>query len=254
VKIINLTPHPITLALESGEHAVIEPSGTIARVAGARWQEGELEVNGSEVPHCSLVMRSVALLPRPELETRFIVSWLVAQAARDRDDLLVVDDLVRDEAGHVIAAHVLARPAPRHLREAGREARLDCTRLFADARLDATTYESLRGRMAEFDHAARELCRLGDTLEEDLVAALLAAIGQVSGGLAPDAVAALLRTDAAFAEARRLLASDASAHPMFLRWMASESGDTVVFDRVRRGLLRLVARGGTLRLEGADAR
>jgi hypothetical protein len=39
----------------------------------------------------------------------YIVSRVVAEAARDRDDLVVPDNVIRDDQGRVIACRALAR-------------------------------------------------------------------------------------------------------------------------------------------------
>lgn len=47
--------------------------------------------------------------PDPACRVRYIVSRVVAEAARGRADLLIPDDTVRDEQGRIIGCRALAR-------------------------------------------------------------------------------------------------------------------------------------------------
>lgn len=109
MKLINLTPHEITLILEGGE-LYIPPTGTVARCTTNRVTVGEVEIEGFKVPINKTEFGEVENLPQPEEGTYFIVSAIVAQAmAGKRDDLLIPDDAVRDEQGRIIGARALAR-------------------------------------------------------------------------------------------------------------------------------------------------
>jgi hypothetical protein len=55
------------------------------------------------------VLGQVVDLPEPQDDTLYIVSRAVAEAARDRDDLVVPDNVIRDDQGRVIACRALAR-------------------------------------------------------------------------------------------------------------------------------------------------
>ena len=48
-------------------------------------------------------------LPEPQENTIYIVSALVAGAAKDRDDLVIPNDIVRDDKGNIIGCKNLAR-------------------------------------------------------------------------------------------------------------------------------------------------
>lgn len=45
-------------------------------------------------------------LPAPQPGVAYIVSRVVAEAARGRDDLFIVDDAVRDGEGRIVGARV----------------------------------------------------------------------------------------------------------------------------------------------------
>lgn len=106
--VINLTPHAINLTSGS-EVREVPPSGMVARVSMTRETVGAVEVDGITVPIFRAIPGEVSDLPPPRQGMVFIVSRLVAEACRERDDLLVPDELVRDEEGRVIGARALAR-------------------------------------------------------------------------------------------------------------------------------------------------
>lgn len=104
MRIINLTPHTINL-YRNGEMIMAIPSSGVARVSVTSQVIGE--VNG--FPIKQNVYGEIIDLPDPIGETVYIVSALVAQAAKDRTDLLVVNDTVRNENGQIIGCQGFAR-------------------------------------------------------------------------------------------------------------------------------------------------
>ena len=110
MKVVNLTPHTLTIITGSGA-VTIPPSGTVARVTVTRDSAGTVTIDGVDVPLSRTTYGAVTDLPDPEPGTLYIVSSLVAAAARDRNDLVVPDALVRDDQGRVIGARGLAFPA-----------------------------------------------------------------------------------------------------------------------------------------------
>ena len=108
--IVNLTPHALSLIV-GPETVTVPPSGTVARVTVTREPAGAVTVDGVQVPLYRTTYGAVEGLPDPQPDTLYVVSALVASAARGRDDLVVPDDLVRDEQGRVIGARGLAFPA-----------------------------------------------------------------------------------------------------------------------------------------------
>ncbi len=103
MKIVNCTPHEVTIIRDQGD-IVFKPSGVVARAELKR--EVVTELDGIPVIFNSPV-RTVNL-PDPEPGTVYIVSLLTAQAAPDRRDLLVVEDLVRAPGGAVLGCRSLA--------------------------------------------------------------------------------------------------------------------------------------------------
>lgn len=107
-RLINLTPHAINLM--AGDATItIQPSGVVARCATTRTQVDVLAVDGVQIPVNQIGFGAVQGLPDPQDGVLFIVSSLVANAAKDRQDLLTVDDAVRDAGGNIIGCRALAR-------------------------------------------------------------------------------------------------------------------------------------------------
>lgn len=112
MKIVNLTPHPLTLRTSAGEDYVVAPTVPPARVSV---DPAPLEeVPGLPVPVAGPTRYgAIEHLPPPTEGTIFITSLLVAQQAR-RPDVLSPgtgpqDDPVRDEHGRIIAVTRLIR-------------------------------------------------------------------------------------------------------------------------------------------------
>ena len=108
--VVNLTPHALNLVTDSGT-VTVPPSGAVARVTVTREPAGTVTLDGVSVPLYRTTYGAVEGLPDPAPDTLYVVSAVVAAAARDRDDLVVPDDLVRDEQGRVVGARGLAFPA-----------------------------------------------------------------------------------------------------------------------------------------------
>lgn len=110
-QLINLTPHAIHLVDNAGNPVLtVEASGTVARCASTREQLGNmLHTSGTWVPITHTGFGAVDGLPGPQEGIHYIVSSLVAQATRDRSDLLIPDDTVRDSEGRIIGCRALAR-------------------------------------------------------------------------------------------------------------------------------------------------
>jgi hypothetical protein len=104
-KLVNLTPHPITLFLKDGR-VIFLPSEGVARVREVREDAGELELeDGITVPLCrKFLSGEVEGLPEPQEGTVYIVSLLAAQRAWElgRTDVVAPGDYVRDGEGRII--------------------------------------------------------------------------------------------------------------------------------------------------------
>lgn len=111
VSIVNLTPHEIRLVRPEGVLR-IPPARQVACVAVRRIDAGRIDTGGVTITLWRTAYGEVEGLPDPAPNTLYVVSPLVAAAARERDDLLIPDDLIliRDEQGRVIGARGLVFP------------------------------------------------------------------------------------------------------------------------------------------------
>ena len=104
--IVNLTPHEITVYDAAGESVLqVIPSSGMARAAQTR--EPLDEING--IPVSKTGYGAVEGLPDQRDGVIYIVSVLTAQAAPDRKDLYIVDELVRDDTGRILGCKALAQ-------------------------------------------------------------------------------------------------------------------------------------------------
>lgn len=100
IKIVNLTPHTITLC---GREI---PSAGVARCQTSVEQVGEID--GIRINRRTF--GEVEGLPEPAPGVVYIVSALVAQAvASTRNDCLIVDETVRNEAGQIVGCNALGK-------------------------------------------------------------------------------------------------------------------------------------------------
>lgn len=112
VKIINLTPHAITVLHNGEEIAVYDASGCIARCESKTGVVGEIAgIPLTETRFGKLYLidrdRVKHELPEQKDGTFYIVSALVARAAQ-REDFIIVDDTVRDDNGRIIGCQSFA--------------------------------------------------------------------------------------------------------------------------------------------------
>lgn len=106
----NLTPHAINIIGENNEVlATFEPSGIIARAAQTKELVEELNITGMTIPVYESTFGKVENLPEPEEDTIFVVSALTAQACKDRHDVYVTDNPVRDDQGRIIGCRSLGK-------------------------------------------------------------------------------------------------------------------------------------------------
>jgi hypothetical protein len=113
MKLINLTPHAITLHVDERD-ITVPPSGVIARVASTPGKPGVIEVDGVVIPVNGIpTFGEVENLPAPEDGIGFIVSGLVASRASRADVFSPAtgpnDGAIRDEAGRIVAVTRLNR-------------------------------------------------------------------------------------------------------------------------------------------------
>lgn len=106
MKIINLTPHRIHFVDSENEVFLTVESSGIARVAAKTVRTGR---NIAGIPVSETVYGDVENLPDPQEGVVYVVSALVAQCCKDRDDVYIPGEQVRDEDGRVIGCRSLGR-------------------------------------------------------------------------------------------------------------------------------------------------
>ena len=112
VKIVNLTPHAITVLKNGEEIAVYDASGCIARCESDTVTVGEIAgIPLTETRFGKLYLidrdRVKHELPEQQDGTFYIVSALVARVAQ-REDFIIVDDTVRDDNGRIVGCQSFA--------------------------------------------------------------------------------------------------------------------------------------------------
>lgn len=102
MNIINLTPHTVNI-MHNDVETTIEPYGIVARCT----VNEELIGYVNDIPVYKTVMGDVVYLPEPKDGVVFIVSRVVAEAAKGRDDLYIPTKSIRDSAGRIIGCEGL---------------------------------------------------------------------------------------------------------------------------------------------------
>lgn len=99
MKIVNLTPHAVTIT----DGPTFPPSGIVARVSVQQVDDGMID----GVPVKKQTFGDIVDLPSPSPDTVYIVSALVLSAAKaaGRTDCVAPDtaNAVRDENGHIVS-------------------------------------------------------------------------------------------------------------------------------------------------------
>lgn len=98
--IVNLTPHTINLCGKEIQSTGLARCESVVETAG--------DIDGVKINRRTF--GAVYGLPEPQADTIYIVSAIVAQAVADtRDDVYIVDETIRDEAGRIVGCNALAK-------------------------------------------------------------------------------------------------------------------------------------------------
>ena len=108
MKLKNLTPHNVVIVINDTK--IVIPSDGIARVTETKTATPSIDVDGVVIETFVSAFGEVENLPPQEDGVMVIVSAMVASAAKDRNDLLVPGELVRDNDGNIIGCKSLRRP------------------------------------------------------------------------------------------------------------------------------------------------
>lgn len=107
VRLINLTPHSVTLWRGQDPALTLPPVGRFARLL-EDWVPGRPLLMGEvEVAIAAVTYRGVEDLPDPMDGVAFVVSRVLAAAVPERSDLYFPAEEVRDAAGRVIGCRRL---------------------------------------------------------------------------------------------------------------------------------------------------
>ena len=100
IEVINLTPHGVTLFTKTNlsESRQFPASGTVARCK--QTNECNTVINGIRLTET--VFGEIEDLPDPQENTFYIVSRIIREAAKGRDDLWVPNEIVRNEDNQII--------------------------------------------------------------------------------------------------------------------------------------------------------
>lgn len=109
--IINLTPHEIGFCKDGDTERgydydvvkIIPPCGLVAWLTGENNWVGEVD----GIPIFKAAYEKIEGLPEPRDGVVYVVSTLVKQQCRDRKDVLVPTNLIRDSAGNIIGCMAL---------------------------------------------------------------------------------------------------------------------------------------------------
>jgi len=111
--IVNLTPHAVTVEVTQDQRIEIPRSGLVARVVENLRPLGVVSVGSSDsgdaidIEVAQVATGDLVGLPSSVPGVHYLVSRIVAEARRDRTDLLFPVDFVRDQAGSIIGCRRL---------------------------------------------------------------------------------------------------------------------------------------------------
>lgn len=121
MRLVNLTPHPIVLRSATlGTRYTIAPTLPTPRAGEVRDRTDEINVEvlptddkpaGFQFPVTvnNLRLGRVENLPDPRPGVLLIVSRVIAEALPDRTDLVIPDEMIRDDQGRIVGCRALAR-------------------------------------------------------------------------------------------------------------------------------------------------
>jgi len=163
MRIVNLTPHAVTLVDVDGSEVVIPPESTPVRLPAETYPDGEI----NNIPVVREALGDAdSVLPAPQPDTVFVVARPVAERASHRADLVVPTDVERVN-GKPVRARALARvmaAAPRAT-AADMFIRVAETAISEGDRRGAlelleTAAEVRRGSVSKFQDGVRQLSAL----------------------------------------------------------------------------------------------
>ena len=108
MRIVNLTPHTVTIFVDEDRVVHFAPSGTVARCTTQRSNSSELLTEDHGTIPITELSYGDASLPVQHPDVIYIVSILVAQGS-NRSDLYVIDEEIRNDQGVIVGAKRLGK-------------------------------------------------------------------------------------------------------------------------------------------------
>ena len=104
IKLVNKTPHPVTLVLEDGARISLEPVLPTPRVSSSSVKTASYTITDGEGTEHVITREAPTFgeIAEPEEGVIYVVSMLVAARAKGRTDLVSPGRQLRNEAGQVI--------------------------------------------------------------------------------------------------------------------------------------------------------
>lgn len=102
---INCTPHPINLVGQDGSVNTLPKGEVVPRLS----QSNKIVDVVDGVSITETQFGDIQDMPEPKDGVLYIVSRLVLSAAKGRNDLVVPNELVRDDNGNIVGCKSLAR-------------------------------------------------------------------------------------------------------------------------------------------------
>jgi len=104
MKLVNLTPHPLSLSTASGSIIKLPKSVNPARLAVTRHRLEDVTLNTGETLEVNISqLGEIENLPEPQEGVVYVVSALVADSA-SRGDVMSPGELLRDGEGNIVGA------------------------------------------------------------------------------------------------------------------------------------------------------
>jgi hypothetical protein len=110
MKIVNCTPHPINIIDESNRmKTVFYPSGRKVRLDQKLEQIGTIDADGVDIPETKTRFADAEDLPPRKENTIYIVSLVVCNAYKERDDFYIVNEVIRDDAKRILGCKSISQ-------------------------------------------------------------------------------------------------------------------------------------------------
>ena len=110
-KLVNLTPHPITVFDADGAEIINLPSAGNARLGESKTIDSAIDLDGATVPVGTISHQAGEGIPEPQDDVLYVVSTLTALGV-PREDFLSPADFVRDESGRILGCRSLVHVQP----------------------------------------------------------------------------------------------------------------------------------------------